>query len=82
MLRGELGLWLHGAVQAALASSSDGWLDDDIALSHSPWGVNPTSLSVPLTVWHGADDRFVPFAHGRWLAEAIPGALAELRDGD
>jgi hypothetical protein len=28
------------------------------------------------------EDRFVPFAHGRWLANAIPGAQAEFRDSD
>ena len=28
------------------------------------------------------DDRFVPIQQGRWLAETIPGAEAEIRDGD
>jgi pimeloyl-ACP methyl ester carboxylesterase len=82
MLPGEFGVWLHRAVQAALASSSEGWTDDDIALSHTPWGFDPASISIPVKVWHGLEDRFVPFAHGRWLAEAIPGAQAELRDHD
>ena len=36
----------------------------------------------PVKVWHGLEDRFVPFAHGRWLADAIPDAQAELRDHD
>ena len=82
VLHGEFGVWLHRAVQAGLASGIDGWTGDDIALFHSPWGFDPTSISVPVQVWHGRDDRFVPFAHGRWLAEAIPGAQAELRDHD
>jgi pimeloyl-ACP methyl ester carboxylesterase len=30
----------------------------------------------------GRDDRFVPFGHGRWLADTIPGAQADLRDDD
>jgi pimeloyl-ACP methyl ester carboxylesterase len=81
-LRGELGLWLHRAVQAAVAPGIGGWLDDDIAWFHSPWGFDPASISIPLKVWHGRQDRFVPPAHGRWLAETIPGAEADLRDDD
>jgi pimeloyl-ACP methyl ester carboxylesterase len=82
VLDGEFGAWLHRAVQAAVASSIDGWTEDEIALFHSPWGFDPGSISIPVKVWHGLEDRFVPFAHGRWLAEAIPGAQAELRDRD
>ena len=81
-LQGEFGVWLHRAVQAAVAGSVDGWTDDDIAWSHSPWGFDPASISIPVKVWHGLDDRFVPFADGRWLADAIPGAQAELCDDD
>jgi pimeloyl-ACP methyl ester carboxylesterase len=82
VLRGEFGLWLHRAAQAALASSVDGWTDDDIALFHSPWGFDPALISIPVKLWHGLEDGLVPFAHGRWLAEAIPGAEADLRDHD
>ena len=80
VLHGEFGVWLHRAAQVALASSIDGWTDDDIAVSHSPWGFDPASISIPVKVWHGLEDRFVPLVHGRWLAEAIPGAQAELSD--
>jgi pimeloyl-ACP methyl ester carboxylesterase len=82
VLQGEFGAWLHRAAQAAVASSVEGWTDDDIAWSHSPWGFDPASMSIPVKVWHGREDGFVPFAHGRWLADAIPGAQAELRDHD
>jgi pimeloyl-ACP methyl ester carboxylesterase len=81
-LDGEFGVWLHRAAQAAVASGVDGWLDDDIALFHSPWGFDPASIAIPVKVWHGLEDHFVPFAHGRWLAQAIPGAQAELCDHD
>ena len=30
----------------------------------------------------GREDRFVPFAHGEWLAANVPGAEARLYDGD
>ena len=82
VLHGDFGVWLHRAAQAALGSSIDGWVDDDIAVFHSPWGFDPASISIPVKVWHGLEDRFVPPVHGRWLAEAIPGAQAELRDSD
>ena len=31
-------------------------------------------MAAPVTVWHGRDDRFVPFAHGEWLAANVAGA--------
>jgi pimeloyl-ACP methyl ester carboxylesterase len=37
--------------------------------------------SRPVQLWHGAEDRFVPIAHGRWLAERIPGVDARLLGG-
>jgi pimeloyl-ACP methyl ester carboxylesterase len=81
-LDGELGVWLHRAAQAAVASSVGGWIDDDIALHHSSWGFDPASISIPVKIWHGVEDRFVPFADGRRLAEAVPGAQAALRERD
>jgi pimeloyl-ACP methyl ester carboxylesterase len=81
-LHGEFGAWLHRAAQAALAPGIDGWTEDDIALFHAPWGFDPAAISIPVKVWHGLQDRLMPFAHGRWLAETIPGAQAELRDDD
>jgi hypothetical protein len=33
-------------------------------------------------IWHGTDDTFVPCGQGRWLAQRIPAAQADIRDGD
>jgi pimeloyl-ACP methyl ester carboxylesterase len=80
-LGGEFGVWLHRAVQAGLAPGVDGWIGDDVAF-HLPWGFDPVSIPIPVKVWHGLEDRFVPFGHGRWLADVIPGAQSELREDD
>ena len=59
--------------RAALAGGVEGWVDDDLAFSR-PWGFELTSISVPVTVWQGALDQFVPAAHGDWLIEHVPTA--------
>jgi pimeloyl-ACP methyl ester carboxylesterase len=81
-LHGEFGAWLHRAVQEGLAPTLDGALDDNVAIFQAPWGFEPASICVPVKVWHGAQDRFVPYAHGRWLVEQIPGAEADFDDTD
>ena len=81
-LHGDFGAWLHGAVQAGLSRAIDGVLDDNVALFFTRWGFDAASIAVPVKVWHGALDRFVPYGHGRWLAEHIPGAEADLNDTD
>lgn len=35
-----------------------------------------------LDLWYGTDDRFAPLAHGRWLAENLPGARLVIREGE
>jgi pimeloyl-ACP methyl ester carboxylesterase len=65
----------------ALAPGIWGWLDDDIAETRA-WGFSLADIRVPVTVWHGEQDRFVPIAHGRWLAAHIPGATARLLPGE
>jgi pimeloyl-ACP methyl ester carboxylesterase len=82
VLHGEFGRWLYRSVQAALAPGDRGWTDDDIAIFHAPWGFDPGSIEIPAKVWHGREDRFVPYGHGRWLADTIPGAQADLRADD
>ncbi|MFE2337815.1 alpha/beta fold hydrolase [Streptomyces coelicoflavus] len=55
----------------ALAAGDDGWLEDLRALT-SPWGFDPSAVTVPVELWHGDVDRMVPVSHGRWLAGHLP----------
>jgi pimeloyl-ACP methyl ester carboxylesterase len=81
-LRGDFGTWLDRAVRTGITPVIDGALDDNIAIFYAPWGFDPASIAIPVKVWHGAQDRFIAPAHGRWLAERIPGAQADLNDTD
>jgi pimeloyl-ACP methyl ester carboxylesterase len=76
-LTGELGLFLADNTREALRNGFWGWFDDDMAFVRD-WGFDLTRIDIPVTVWHGAKDRMAPFAHGRWLAEHLPGARARL----
>jgi pimeloyl-ACP methyl ester carboxylesterase len=80
-LTGEFADHLAATIGAALAGGIDGWFDDDRALVED-WGFDLGSVTVPVTVWQGDDDRMVPFAHGQWLAAHVRGARAELRQGE
>jgi pimeloyl-ACP methyl ester carboxylesterase len=64
-----------------LAPGNEGWWDDGVAHS-SPWGFELSAISVPVLLMHGRQDQFVPFGHGQWLAERIPGVEARLFDHD
>jgi pimeloyl-ACP methyl ester carboxylesterase len=80
-LSGDFAEWLVASSHAGLAPGEQGWWDDSAA-HLSPWGFELESIRVPVKVWHGAQDRFVPFQHGRWLAEHVPGAEAALSETD
>lgn len=68
-----------GSMRNAVATGIWGWFDDDMAAVRD-WGFDPADVEVPVAVWHGGeDDKFIPFTHGEWLTENIPGAKPHLR---
>jgi pimeloyl-ACP methyl ester carboxylesterase len=76
-LSGAFAEYMARTTAMALQNGPWGWLDDDLAFAR-PWGFEVAAIEVPVTVWQGGEDRFVPFAHGEWLAANIPGAHPRL----
>jgi pimeloyl-ACP methyl ester carboxylesterase len=71
-------------MQQGREAMKNGWLglrDDNLSSVH-PWGFELASIRVPVQLWHGDQDRFVPVAHGRWLADRIPGVEAHIQPGE
>jgi pimeloyl-ACP methyl ester carboxylesterase len=60
-------------IRAMFLGGLDGWVDDDIALVR-PWGFDPASISVPVSIWHGTRDTRIPRAHTDWLLTHLPSA--------
>jgi pimeloyl-ACP methyl ester carboxylesterase len=81
VLTGEFAEYLAESTRRAIGERLDGWIDDDFAFVN-PWGFELDDIRVPVQLLHGAQDRFVPIAHGEWLAERIPGVDAHLSAGD
>ena len=80
-LMGDLADYRARTNREALAPGSQGWWDDSYGLIR-PWGFDVTDISVPVLLLHGKQDKFVPFAHGQWLAAHIPGVEARLLEDD
>jgi pimeloyl-ACP methyl ester carboxylesterase len=81
VLNGELAAFLIRAGGAGIGATLDGWFDEDLALTE-PWGFDLAAIRAPVLLWHGEQDQFVPFAHGLWLAEHVPGVEARLTPDD
>lgn len=56
-----------------------GWVDDDLA-HVAPWGFDLFDIVTPVQVRYGMADVVIPPAHGAWLVEHIPGAVAVVSD--
>jgi pimeloyl-ACP methyl ester carboxylesterase len=76
-LTGEFADSVAADIRHSLEPGIWGWHDDDLAFAR-PWGFELDSIRVPLTLWQGGQDRMVPFAHGAWLSEQVPGVRAHL----
>jgi pimeloyl-ACP methyl ester carboxylesterase len=77
VLTGAIGEYMASILPATFANGVGGWVDDDFAFLR-PFGFELDAITVPTLVVHGEQDRFVPVAHGEWLAAVIPGAEARI----
>jgi len=59
----------------------EGLKDDNIS-GVKPWGFELSAIHVPLQLWHGEHDKFVPFSHGEWLARRLPKSDIHLEPTD
>jgi pimeloyl-ACP methyl ester carboxylesterase len=75
----DLARWLAETMHRAGAQGVVGARDDGLALV-APWGFDVRGIHVPTAIWAGGQDVTVPYAHGRWLAAEVPGAVAHLVD--
>jgi len=76
-LTGERATFFLRQGQEALRPGIAGARDDGYAQA-APWGFDLSRIQVPLQYWHGKHDKFVPFAHGEWLAARLPRAEIHL----
>lgn len=80
-LTDDLASFLVASMKDGLAPGDQGWWDDGCELM-APWGFKFAEIQIPVQLWHGKHDQFVPFQHGQWLANQIPGVDAHLSDTD
>jgi pimeloyl-ACP methyl ester carboxylesterase len=76
-LTNEFADYSAAAFRKAVSAGTAGWRDDDLAFVHD-WGFDLATIHTPVSVWQGAEDRMVPFAHGQWLATRLPAAAVHL----
>jgi pimeloyl-ACP methyl ester carboxylesterase len=81
VLNDGYGAFMSTSMPAVFAQGHEGWLDDDMAFV-MPFGFAVEEIAVPVLVWHGRQDRFVPVTHGEWLSRHIPGAESRITVDD
>lgn len=81
LLDGEFAEDMAAGSVEGLRDRVDGRVDDDPAFVR-PWGFSLDDIAGPAFVRQGSEDLMVPFSHGRWLADRVPGAVAHLERGE
>ena len=71
----------HNTFREAWDGSADG-VFDDAQVYAQPWGFDPEEIRVPVTVWHGRDDRNFRWPLAEALAARIPGARLHIVENE
>ncbi|WP_243056584.1 alpha/beta fold hydrolase [Nocardioides sp. SR21] len=77
VLTADFARWMSHSFNHAATQGAVGIRDDGLA-AMQPWGFELAGIRVPVALWHGREDAFVPYTHGVWLAERIPGVETHL----
>jgi pimeloyl-ACP methyl ester carboxylesterase len=80
-LSGQFASDVIAAMVHGQRDTDDGWWDDGLAFL-APWGYAVTEIRTPVRLRQGRQDLMVPYGHGVWLAERIPGVEAILTEHD
>jgi pimeloyl-ACP methyl ester carboxylesterase len=77
----ELSMFQAARRRHSISDRIWGWFDDDLS-EMKPWGFEIDSIRVPVSIWHGEDDKFVPRSHAEWLMASVPGATRHMLAGE
>ena len=77
VLSGEYAEFAAAGFRHALSEGIWVWFDDDLAFIRD-WGFDLDAIEVPVAIWQGRQDRFVPAAHGEWLAANVTGTTGHV----
>ncbi len=77
VLTREVAEFMQAEGREGLREHGDGMRDDNLS-DVAPWGFDLASIRIPTQIWHGGQDKFVPYSHGQWLATHVPGTEAHL----
>ena len=80
MVRGEYADELAEGIQIGMAPGIEGLLDD-FESDADDWGINLGSITKPVALFQGSDDRFCTPAHGHFLHDNLGNAELILIEG-
>jgi pimeloyl-ACP methyl ester carboxylesterase len=81
LARPELAPRFGAFLSDALRTGIDG-VATDFTLSAGSWSSIASSVTVPVSIWHGEQDRNAPVQAARWLHEQIPKSQLHVYDNE